>query len=209
MRSYGEYIAPSPGKTLVLHDDGEVQDIIRAILQADRKAKPFTVQFAWKIRRNSQRASLRTLWRFVRENIEYRRDWPGHEVVKSPARTWEDGYGDCKSMSVFIGSVLQNLGIPYVYRVVFFDPQRPEQGHIYPVATVKGKEIILDAVHTRFDEEVPYWKKTDYNPRAVALAGIPAGVGEVAPFDWRTVAVPVVVSVAAAVITQLVLDSLR
>ena len=51
---------------------------------------------------------LESIWTFVHTKIEDVRDEPGDERIKLPAVTWKDRYGDCKSMSLFIGSILKN-----------------------------------------------------------------------------------------------------
>lgn len=167
-----KHIAPSPGINLTVIENGKVKDIIQAILNADQVSASFTKKFAGSLVGRNKRQTLKNIWSFVKNEIEYRRDEAGYEVIKSPGRTWKDRHGDCKSFSVFIGAILQNLGIKYKYRVAFYDPKTPEQGHIYPVALIGGKEIILDAVHNRFDEEVRYWKKKDYWPRRTGISGV-------------------------------------
>lgn len=159
------YIEKSTGKKELIHRNGNVDQIIAVILAADQKGRGFTKRFARHLKAGSDRQTLRNIWKFTKSNIKYLRDRAGDEVIKSPGATWETRKGDCKSFSVFIGSILGNLGYDYKYRVAFYDPKTPEQGHIYPVAILKdGTEVIVDAVWDYFDSEVPYWKAYDYNP---------------------------------------------
>lgn len=178
------YIAPSPNRSTVLYSDAEVKDIITAILRADKMSAEFTTRFAPFLRGSSDMQTMRNIWAFVRKYVRYQKDKAGHEVVKSPGKTWQDRYADCKSMSVMIGSLLKNLGYPYYYKVVFYDKRNPEQGHIYPVAILgNGREVVVDAVHHTFDEELPYWKAYKYDPAtgqrstASALNGTITGPG--------------------------------
>lgn len=158
------YIEKSPGQRTVFYEDGGVDEIIQVILHADRLSQPATARFASMLRANSEERTLYNVWRFVRKNIRYIRDTPGHEVIKSPMRTWQDRFGDCKSHSVFTGSLLKNLGFRYFYRVAFYDRRQPEQGHIYAIARLNdGREIIVDSVNDAFnDEHGPIWKYYDY-----------------------------------------------
>ena len=173
-------ILPSPGMKTVVSESANVDAIIRLILEADRQSRPFTAQFARYLKGKTDLDTLRNVWKFTREHIEYVRDAPGNEIVKSPGATWKDRFGDCKSMSVFIGSILANLGYRYKYRVAFYDPAKPEQGHIYPIAYTSSGEVIVDAVNSRFNQEVRYWKAFDYEPAsgrkqpAVAINGVGA-----------------------------------
>lgn len=165
---------------IVLKTQGDVWAIVKTIVQADRESAAFTEELARNLRRPDDLATLLEAWRFVRTHVRYVRDRAGLETVKSPGKTWEDGKGDCKAFSVFIGSLLQNWGIPYVYRVAFYNPAAPQSGHIYPVAMVGGKQIPVDAVHTRFGEEVAFWKAYDVRPdtgERTRLSGLGAFTG--------------------------------
>ena len=80
---------------------------------------------------------------------------------------WKGRKGDCKSFSIFIGSIIKNLKWKYRYRVAFYDPQNPDSGHIYPIVTLPdGTDVVMDAVHNRFDEEVKFWRARDYYPES-------------------------------------------
>ena len=183
------YIAPSTGKMQTMKTDAEVKDIIAVIMQADQRSKAFTDKFAPFLRGPSDRQTLKNIWSFVRRYIRYEKDKAGHEVVKSPGRTWEDRSGDCKSMSVMVGSLAKNLGYKYFYRVAFYDKDNPEQGHIYPIVELPSGKVVVDAVHHTFDEEVPFWKAQDYDPQtgkviareAKAIGGTRTNMAWVAP----------------------------
>jgi len=171
-------ILPSPGLKTVVSESANVDAIIRLILEADRQSRAFTAQFARHLKGKNDVDTLRNIWKFTREHIEYVRDAPGNEIVKSPGATWKDRFADCKSMSVFIGSILANLGYRYKYRVAFYDASKPEQGHIYPIVYLPSGEVIVDAVNSRFNHEVRFWKAYDYESGrktpAVAINGVGA-----------------------------------
>ena len=160
------YIKPTKNRATVFFDeDASVKDIINVILYADKLSQQFTERFAPMLLAKSERETLRNVWNFVKKNIRYVEDGARNEIVKSPGKTWHDKTGDCKSMSVMVGALLQNLEFDYFYRVAFYDPSAPQQGHIYPIAkTSTGEEIVVDAVHYSFDHEYSYWKKQDYKP---------------------------------------------
>lgn len=180
------HIMPSPGEVTTVTENADMARIISAIMDADELSKPFTAQFASYLKGRTDDETLCNLWTFVKKEIKYVRDRPGNEVVKSPGQLWKSREGDCKSFSIFIGSVLNNLGYDYKYRVAIYSPLTPQQGHIYPVAILPdGEEVIVDAVHTRYNDEAKYYKAWDYTPgktgrkpvRSSSLAGIgsPAG----------------------------------
>lgn len=158
------YIQDSPLNTILFYKDGDVEQIIKVIQYADRQGMPFTVRFAKFLKEaGDDMRTLKGVWSFTRRNITYRRDEAGHEKIKSPGATWKTRVGDCKSMSVFIGSILKNLGYKVSYRVAFYDKDNPQQGHIYPIAHLpNGKRVVVDAVNPRFNHEYPIWKAYDY-----------------------------------------------
>lgn len=168
--NYSVLIGKSSNKEQVMQTNARINDIVRVIMHADSKASRFTERLAEHLRSADDMSTLHNVWAFTKQHIRYRRDRAGKEVVKSPGRTWEDGYADCKGMSIFIGSILKNLGYKFVYRVARYDSSNPDQGHIYPVVMLDGKEVVVDAVHKSFNREYPYWRKRDYEPAAGAAA---------------------------------------
>lgn len=160
-------IKPTGNFEQVLHEQGSTFDIIEVILHADGLSQEFTEEFAPHLQGESRRQSAENVWRFIKENIAYRTDRPGHERVQSPGKLWSDKVGDCKSFSIFTGSILQNLAIPYRYR--FSHHPTPggldEVNHVFVVAIGEGgEEIVIDAVADHFDWEAPYEYALDYDP---------------------------------------------
>jgi hypothetical protein len=156
-------IKPAQNRT-VRRTKGDVWQIVNVILEADRESATFTKGLSKRLRQPAEYDSLHAAWSWLRKNVKYTKDAPGTELIKSPGKLWQDGKADCKGFSIFVASLLQNWDIPYVYRVAFYDPKQPQSGHIYPVAYLDGMEVIIDAVHTKFDEQVPFWKAYDVDP---------------------------------------------
>ncbi|MEM1323654.1 MAG: transglutaminase domain-containing protein [Bacteroidota bacterium] len=159
-------------------------------MQADKISYDAAKEFAPFLRGSNDRATLKNVWRFVRENIRYVRDPEHEEVVKTPGCTLSEGKADCKSMTVLVGSILRALGYDFVYRVAFYDKRTPQQGHIYSVVHLDGEVIVVDPVHDTFDEELHAWKFNDYTPAGSAgLGSIPRRTGLFSnPLTWAVVA---------------------
>ena len=157
------YIAPPEGWQKVMHENGNVQDIIEVILKADRLSPKYTQQLAQQLRQDDEYETLRAVWRFVKEHVKYVLDKDGKQVIQLPGRLWQSRQGDCKSISVFQGSVLKTLNFKYLYRFTFYDKNFPQCGYCYVVAQCNGKEVILDTLQD-FDTEKPYWKCIDKQP---------------------------------------------
>lgn len=181
IREAREKVRVSKRETKRIIKNASIEDIIKLILLADRKSRGDTARLAKSFRPTKN--GLHDIWRFVRRKIRYIKDGLNikkiHiEKIKSPAATLKDGYADCKSMSILIASILYNLGIRYEYRFTSYRKNGPVS-HVYIVAFLNGEEYILDAVHTRFNDEVPYKYALDYKPSGKHKRVI--GIGRVAP----------------------------
>lgn len=178
MASIANTVMPPPvHEDRIWKQDGHTDDIVDAILSAEQWNQDQTAALAPYLKGGSTSETLRNVWFFIRSNIKYRKDAPGYERVKLPAKTWADREGDCKSMSVFIAGLLKNLGIPAKYRFVSYEKGRPVT-HVYVVATPKGsREVIVDAVHSKFNTEELYTSKREYPimTKVAVVHGLPGG----------------------------------
>ena len=148
---------PNDTKTL-RYKDGKTKDIQKVVLSVNaepirRDTEGFSKQY------KADKEGLRELWRFVKSNIRYKEDPDGYQFIKTPARLWRDGEGDCKSFTLFIVSVLQNLKIPYTIRFARY--QSGPVTHVYPIAHLPKQDVILDAVWQSFDREKQYYGKPE------------------------------------------------
>lgn len=126
-----------------------------------------------------QYRKLKQLWKWVRKNIKYVADGEEIQVIQHPARLAQSSKGDCKSFSVFVHFVLKALCIKNKIRFVSQNSKR-RIDHVYNVAYIGNREVIIDTVYKIFDEEPPFVnRKVDYNPKSLcpipqtaAVAGI-------------------------------------
>jgi predicted transglutaminase-like cysteine proteinase len=170
-------IAPPRGRADVRYQNGDTRDIITVILDADADSDQSVNRDAVEcLRGATDYDTLRNVWKFVRSNNTYRADRPGHERVKSPAALYADGHGDCKSYSIAEVALLRALGFKGI-RYRFAAYSAGDFTHVYVVCRSMGRDVILDAVHTRFDDEVRYTRKRDYQAAtSTAVSGLPAPV---------------------------------
>lgn len=174
-------IKPAQGKVIDHYQNGDTSDIIQVILKADKQSDRYIDREAAKcLIGTSKYETARNIWRFVKSNIKYRPDRPGHEVIKTPGALFEQGAGDCKSFSIAEVALLRTLGFKNIrYRFAAYAPG--DYTHVYVVCTINNEDVILDAVYSRFDAEASYYHKKDI-PAALpkAITGIdtlsPAGV---------------------------------
>ena len=173
-------IAQARNKKVLLKRGGNTRDIVDAILDVVPDVRNQTAGFARQF--TPDRRGMRSLFDWVKGNIRYIEDPLGVQWIREPARLWHDREGDCKSFTVFIISVLENLGLKYIVR--FSNTDRAGSkivNHVYPVAIMPdGRQIIMDAVHGYFDDEHPYYYKLDYDMADIYRL---SGIGTTAPAD--------------------------
>ncbi|MBQ0733921.1 hypothetical protein [Aquimarina celericrescens] len=163
-RRYDPLIPKSVQKDSVIKGRGmaELSDTLKLMQQVIAETLSDTALLAQKLKSQTVADSCRKIWHFVYGHIQYKMDKRGVEQVRRPSRTWADRKSgvDCDCYTVFIGSILSNMGIPYTIRITKYGGKQHFQ-HVYPVVNSAGKEIILDCVNDRFNYEVPYSEKKD------------------------------------------------
>jgi hypothetical protein len=155
----------------VLKKDGNTQDIVNAILLADSLSAPYTKDFAPSLKGRNIHETSKKIFDFVLNNIRYVEDPFGLQDAKSPAQTWTDGFADCKSMSIFTASILNNLHIPYSFRFASYG-MTPRWTHVYVIAHSTAGDIIIDPVYKKFNQQKPYNFKKDYMTEVRYISGI-------------------------------------
>ena len=102
------------------------------------------------------------IFSYLLDHVDYKLDDEGMQYVKSPARLLKDGFGDCKSLTMFIACCLHCMSIKHIIRFVNYDGGK-QYTHVYPVAIdERGNEIVLDACEKDVDGVVMYNYARDY-----------------------------------------------
>lgn len=145
-----------------------------------------TAQLAVLLKRENLKDTLKAIWDFLYNHVQYKPDSPLEEQIRRPARTWADRRTgvDCDCYTVFISSILLNLYIPHVLRMAAYDKRRGYQ-HVYVVVPKSARANlskradywVIDPVMDAFDAEKPYLFKQDRVmlewPKGDGLNGIP------------------------------------
>lgn len=184
MNTANRIVTASPRQSRVMYRNGDTADIMRVILYADRQSAQYIrAGAANHLKGRTDRETLRNIYWLVKNNIQYRADRRGHEVVKGPAYLFDAGEGDCKSMSIAIAAMCRAAGIPYRYR---FSATRQgiDYHHVYVIATDRatGADVAMDAVYNDFDQEPPHKKRLDIDPSK--SRGAIAGLGAITDGSW-------------------------
>lgn len=177
----GKIFKTSALREKVRYRDGDTQDIIRVIMDMDAVADQYVNKEAAQcLIGEDDYETLYNVFHFVKQNVKYKADTRGREVVKSPAALFSIGKGDCKSFSIAEAALLRALGFKGIrYRFTAYGSGR-DVTHVYVVCKLHGKDVILDAVHSKFDDEVPYSYKKDIPASRSSISGIGRLPGTVA-----------------------------
>lgn len=174
-------VRESPRARQVLYRNGNTTDIIRAIMTADAESAQYINPNGLPLLKGANRLeTLENVYALMQGRIRYKADTPGHEIVRSPAYLFDTATGDCKSYSVAIGAFCRAFGIPYRYR--FTSSGKRDFHHVYVVATVDGKDVVMDAVpdsagkYLKMGKERPYRRAADLRPGQKIPPGI-RGIG--------------------------------
>lgn len=157
------YLFPvAKGTVRTIRKFANVNDTLSFIPKVVRLTAHQTEQVARKLKGATLYDTCRNIWHFVYSCINYKKDDEGFEQVRSPARAWYDRKRgvDCDCYSVFISSILFNMGIPHTLRITKYAKDHFQ--HIYPVVPYGSRHITIDCVTDQFDYEVPYSEKKDY-----------------------------------------------
>ena len=150
-------IRTSQGRELIRIDNATIPDIISTIRHADQNSAKF-IGSTQKLIGPTKLQTYKNIWNWIRLNIRYKADGK-RQVTKSPAYLYSSRVGDCKSMAVMTGAILQKMCIPYNLIVDFYDESTPNQGHVY-VRTKDG--VVIDPVNSRFNQNDQVWKRDVY-----------------------------------------------
>lgn len=160
-------IAQAEHKDTIINRQGKTKDIMQAVVDCYNSDYAQVQELADNLPGNDTISRCRAVFDFVDKNIKYQIDPLQKQWIRTPARLWSDGEGDCKSFSIFICSCLRCMGIPHLFRFAAYEGNS-DPTHVYAVAIDEsGKEIIVDPVYRDengkavFNKECPYTKKID------------------------------------------------
>ena len=160
-------IAKAEHKDTIINRQGKTKDIMQAVVDCYNSDYSQVQELADNLPGNDTLSRCRAVFDFVDKNIKYQIDPLQKQWIRTPARLWSDGEGDCKSFSIFICSCLRCMGIPHLFRFAAYEGNS-DPTHVYAVAIDEsGKEIIVDPVYRDengkavFNKECPYIKKID------------------------------------------------
>ncbi|GGA90003.1 transglutaminase-like domain-containing protein [Puia dinghuensis] len=170
--AYDRFFPRAEGGVYTVRENASLEDTVAFIPKVVYRHLDQTRAIAEQLKGRSRYDTCSNIWDFVYHHIQYEKDKKGFEQIRSPARAWHDRRRgvDCDCYSVFISTILLNLGIPHLLRITKY--RQDFFQHIYPVVPVASGEIIIDCVTNDFNYEVPYSAKKDFPMDLQFLNGI-------------------------------------
>lgn len=198
-KEYDHLFPPAAGDDVTVEKNADVEATLRLIQRTVPQTLWHTTKIARVLKGDTLDETCENIWHFVYDHIKYKKDKDGVEQVRSPRRTWGERHTgvDCDCYTVFISSILSNLGIPHKARITKYPkrpPEVPRWQHIYPVVpkdgTINGdlddrdSYIVMDCVKDDYDSEQPFLEYKDYDMKLDYLDGIDeSGYGS----DYETI----------------------
>lgn len=165
------------GEETTLRNNGTVRNTISDMKMIVSKYSGQTRKIAQHLKASTREATLRNLWEFLYHHVQYKIDAKDREQLRQPLRTWADRRTgvDCDCYSIFISSVLTNLGIPHAFRIAAY---KQDFQHVYVIVPKSGNDYssyyTIDPVVDRFNYEVPPSVKEDFSMKTTMLNGLAA-----------------------------------
>lgn len=177
---YDKFFTEHPeGNEVELREDGDVYDTLKLMRKIVNDTLSQTKAIAKELEGSSREETARNIWNFLYHHVQYKKDNPMREQLRTPARSWKDRKKgvDCDCYSIFISSILTNLGIPHAFRMAGY---KKDFQHVYVVVPRNGTTIgarntvwVIDPVVDRFNHEVPFTKKHDQKMAKVTMLNGP------------------------------------
>jgi len=182
---YNRYFGPPKREDKYLSYAGTTGDTIEFMADIIKNTLADTKQIAKVLKGKDLNSTLRNIFNFVFTHIQYKPDDPSTEELRRPVRVWADRHTgvDCDCYSIFIGSILSNLNIPFALRMVKINGKSyfqhvyvvvPESGHQSDLEH-SGRYFTVDPVLDTYNEEHPFTEKYDLFMQPIKyLNGVPS-----------------------------------
>lgn len=161
-------------KEITLLSDGNVFETVGEMQRIVRKTLSQTQRIANTLKGTTREETARNIYNFLYSHVQYTKDNPLREQLRQPTRTWKDRKAgvDCDCYSIFISSVLINLGVPHAFRIAKYGG---DWQHVYVIVPKTGKDFssyyTIDPVVDSFDQEATATEIKDFTMKVTMLNG--------------------------------------
>lgn len=141
-------------------------EIAGAIVKAIDESKPTANELKKFFENSNPKTSAKLIFIFCKNAVPYNKEPGTRQTAKTVNRILWDAKkhgGDCKHYATLCASLCKALNIPVKLRLISQRHDTKQPNHIYAVAIIDGKEVIIDPVLKTFDTEARYDHKFDIN----------------------------------------------
>lgn len=125
-------------KLKVVKTNFTVKDIMKHVLNACKNVQNVDLNL------NNEKE----IYDFLSNKLIYAEDGDKYQVIQMPNALLKNGFGDCKSFTVFASHCLNKLGIPHNIVFCNFHGQNPNSWHVF----VQTKSCVLDGTNPDFNK---------------------------------------------------------
>jgi hypothetical protein len=140
----------------IVRRNATVDETVLEMKRLIKKSAWQTKDLAQRLQGKNIYDTCSNIWNFLFKHIKYREDDAGKEQLRTPALSWylrrKRGI-DCDDFSIFAGTILYNLHIPFYLRIARYAGKDYFQ-HVYvTIPKTQKNYIIIDAVLDEYDAE--------------------------------------------------------
>lgn len=151
-------------KKKYIAENQTAKQIVDYLVIAIDDSQKYFPQLNKKFNNGNKLDTALSIYNYTKDNLIFVKEPPENQNVKTASRVLSDVKNDCKGYSTFICSSLLACGIPAKLRLAGYNKYDTTPTHVYVVATINGKEVIIDGTLKRFNEEAPYETAYDVKP---------------------------------------------
>lgn len=147
-----DYLFPaSKNNTKFFGDLPVTENIVESMGKMIKERLYETEKIAKKLQKSNTKDTLENIWNFVYNHIQYHHV-KGVQYLKYPSYLWANRAkgGNCADYTIFITSILINLGYKPIIRIAGYGEGYQ---HVYPVVIENGNIYIIDCVVDEFNYE--------------------------------------------------------
>lgn len=140
---YNHLFPESKGASTIRNPNGSVYETLDYMQDIVRRTLYQTQKIARLLKGKTLEQTCRNVFNFCYQHIQYKLDDVGLEQLRQPSRSWKDRATgiDCDCFSIFISSILTNLGIAHSFRIIELKNKGYFQ-HVYVIVRVaKNKQV--------------------------------------------------------------------
>jgi hypothetical protein len=150
-------LIPAPELTeSIVRRNATVDETVAEMQKLIKRCAWQTKDLAKRLQGSNLYDTCSNIWNFLFKHIKYKEDDAGQEQLRTPALSWAVRRSrgiDCDDFSIFAGTLLYNLHIPFYLRIARYKGKDYFQ-HVYvTVPKTSRNYIIIDAVLDEYDAE--------------------------------------------------------